>query len=389
MEDLTSQIVHIPTHRILRIEYEGQSQKNDDLVITREAPMGEVCVIPNGLECCLGQRMVLLRPNPNLIDSKYLLYAVQGESVQLQIRWNEGTGSTVSNLRIPVLEALRIPFHTLPEQKLIAHILGSLDEKIENNRRMNETLEAMARALYKDWFVDFGPVRAKMEGREPPGLSAEVAELFPDSMGADDVPTGWAMKTLGDVISLNPTEKMSKETISPYLEMSALSTTHSWPDDLPVPRHFGSGMRFRNGDTLLARITPCLENGKTALIQCLGENEVGWGSTEFIVMRPKGDVPPEYCYVLARSEAFRDHAIQSMTGTSGRQRVQADSISGFKVFVPDRAIWMAFGDFCLPLFNRIKVNSLQSISLSGIRNNLLPKLLSGKISVHDVERMIA
>ncbi len=111
-----------------------------DLVITREAPMGEVCMVPENLRCCLGQRMVMLRPDPKKCDARFLLYSIQSAEVQHEIKVNEGTGSTVSNLRIPLLEALLIPHPSLPEQKAIAHILGTLDDKIENNRAINHHL---------------------------------------------------------------------------------------------------------------------------------------------------------------------------------------------------------------------------------------------------------
>jgi type I restriction enzyme S subunit len=129
-----------------------------DIVFTREAPMGEVCLIPEKLRCCLGQRMVLLRVNKNRMNSRYLLYAFQSQSLRNQINWNEGTGTTVSNIRIPNIKAFKILTPPIEEQKTIAHILGSLDDKIELNRQMNATLEAMAQALFKSWFVDFDPV---------------------------------------------------------------------------------------------------------------------------------------------------------------------------------------------------------------------------------------
>src|SRR3569832_2408489 len=138
-----------------------------DVVITREAPMGQVCRIPPGLRCCLGQRMVLLRPDRKKVDPGYLLFTLQSVSVQHEIRVNEGTDSTVSNLRIPLLEALPIPYRPLAEQRAIAHILGTLDDKIEQNQHKNATLEAMARALFKSWFVDFDPVSAKAARRDP------------------------------------------------------------------------------------------------------------------------------------------------------------------------------------------------------------------------------
>jgi len=122
--------------------------------------------------------MVLLRPDHTKVDPRYLLYALQSPEVQHDIGVHEGTGSTVSNLRIPALEALPIRTPSLPEQRAIAAVLGALDDKIELNRRMNRTLEAMARALFKSWFVDFEPVRAKMRrggSLYPPSASASVA----------------------------------------------------------------------------------------------------------------------------------------------------------------------------------------------------------------------
>lgn len=147
-------------------------------------------------------------------------------------------------------------------------------------------------------------------------------------------------------------------------------------------------MRFRNGDTLFARITPCLENGKTAFVQCLPKDVCAWGSTEFIVMRPRAPVPDEYAYLLARDIKFREYAIRNMTGTSGRQRVQADSVAQFKVASPlDENVWKNFADFVSPVFKNIKANSEASQSLAQLRDTLLPKLISGELQVKDAERI--
>lgn len=127
-----------------------------DIIITREAPMGEVCIIPQGLKCCLGQRQVLLRPR-NEICGEYLFWALQSPYVQHQISWNEGTGTTVSNIRIPVLKGLMIPRYPKTEKKS-AYTLSTLAKKLELNKQINQTLEQMAQALFKSWFVDFDPV---------------------------------------------------------------------------------------------------------------------------------------------------------------------------------------------------------------------------------------
>jgi type I restriction enzyme S subunit len=312
-------------------------------------------------------------------DTRFLMYALQSADVAGYI-----TGSTMPKLTQTNLDRIPIPTPPLPEQRAIAHILGTMDDKIELNRRMNETLEAMARAIFKSWFVDFDPVRAKMEGRET-GLPKEIEDLFPDSFEDSElgeIPRGWGVRSTGEAFELNPSEKLPKGKNSPYLDMSAIPTQSSWPES-PIYRPFVSGSKFRNGDTLFARITPCLENGKTAYIQCLGEEQVGWGSTEFIVIRPKAPFPKEFGYLLARNNAFREHAIQCMSGTSGRQRVQLNSIAAFKILRPCDQILMAFEVAIRQWFKLIKVNSELIGVLNQMRDALLPQLLSGQIRVQD------
>ena len=290
-------------------------------------------------------------------------------------------GSGVPTLNRNHVHPLPVSLPPLAEQRAIAHILGTLDDKIELNRRMNGTLEEMARAIFKDWFIDFGPTRAKMEGRQP-YLPAEVWDLFPDSFVDSElgpIPEGWELKPLEELVQLNPAERMKRGTEAPYLNMAALPTSGPNTDD-PVQRAFTSGTRFRNGDTLLARITPCLENGKTAYIQALPTETVGWGSTEFIVMRSVPPIPPEYTYLLARDEAFRTHAIQSMTGTSGRQRAQKESLASYRVAFPNECVWDAFAFRVEPLLSRIGMNASESRSLAGLRDTLLPELISGKLT---------
>ena len=245
---------------------------------------------------------------------------------------------------------------------------------------MNETLEAMARALFKSWFVDFDPVRAKVEGRDP-GLPEPLADLFPDSFkdsGVGEIPMGWSAAPLPDVVEVNPTRALLKGVAAPYLDMANMPTRGHSPDDV-VDRAFGSGVRFMNGDTLVARITPCLENGKTAFVDFLGAGQVGWGSTEYIVLRSKPPLPDEFAYCLARSTEFRDFAIQSMTGSSGRQRVPAESLSHFRVITSPRPIPESFGRLIRPLFVRSGAAIKESRALAVLRDTLLPLLISGRL----------
>lgn len=286
---------------------------------------------------------------------------------------------------------VRVP--PLKEQQAIACILGALDDKIEVNRRMNGTLEAMARAIFQDWFVDFGPVRAKAAGQAPAGLAAAVAALFPARLvevAGRVVPEGWEVKKLPEIIDVNPKRLLSKGAIAPYLDMANMPILGPSPGSW-INREFGSGMKFMNGDTLVARITPCLENGKTAFVDFLTDNEVGWGSTEYIVLRPKGKIPPVFAYILARTEDFRTFAIHQMTGSSGRQRVPADSLANFYISSPEvnSQLFHQFGNYVTPLFSRIRESMNQSRTLAALRDALLPKLIAGEMRVADAERVVA
>lgn len=312
-------------------------------------------------------------------NTRFLSYALSQTDISGYL-----TGSTIPKLTQGNLNRIPVIAPPLPEQKAIASILGALDDKIELNRRMNATLEAMARALFQSWFVDFDPVRAKQEGRPPSGLDAPTAALFPDQFQDSElgpIPMGWRAAPMPEVIEVNPRRTLAKGAVAPYLDMKNVPTQGHSVDEV-IDRAFASGTKFQNGDTLLARITPCLENGKTGFVDFLPHGEVGWGSTEFIVFRPKPPLPTQFGYLLARSEALRSHAIQNMTGTSGRQRVPSECFDKFLIAVPSRGIASRFDELTSPLMAQIKANSDQSRIISVLRDTLLPKLLNGDVSKH-------
>ena len=362
-----------------------------DIVIANVgANAGFVFRVPElGMHMTLGPNAVLCRPrNEEELRRDFLYYYLTSNSGQESL-CSILSGSAQPKFNKTDLRRLFIPIPPLLEQRAIAHILGTLDDKIELNRRMNETLEAMARALFKSWFVDFDPVRAKVEGRDT-GLPKDLADLFPDSFEDSElgeIPKGWTIAPLPNVIDVNPSRPLRKGSLSPYLDMANMPIRGHTPDTV-VDRPFGSGMRFMNGDTLVARITPCLENGKTAYVDFLEEGQVGWGSTEYIVLSPKHPIPPEFAYCLARSTEFREFAIQSMTGSSGRQRVPAESLSHFQVVVAPDTIAKMFGNAIAPLFTRVSIAADESRALAALRDTLLPKLISGDLRIKDAERFV-
>lgn len=359
--------------------------RGGDLVITREAPMGEVCLIPDGLRCCLGQRMVMLRPDPKKCHSRFLLYSIQSRVVQDEIKVNEGTGSTVSNLRIPLLEALPIPHPPLAEQKAIAAVLGALDDKIELNRRMNATLEAMARALFQSWFVDFDPVRAKLDGRPPAALDPATAALFADSFQDSPlgpIPQGWEVCPLSEKIQLlsGGTPKTSEPTywdgdIPWYSVRDAPSETDVWV--IHTDKHV-TKLGIANS---AAQIFP----EKTTIISARGT--VGKLALTAVPMAMN-----QSCYGVRGITGYGDYftyyslreataQLQQRTHGTVFDTITTETFKTLGCIFPTPEITAAFDKLVEPLLGQIRANLHQSHTLATLRDTLLPKLLTGELSV--------
>lgn len=357
-----------------------------DILFSTVGTTARVSITPNHPKVAIAQNVLGLRFKSDLLDPLFAFYYLRAKPFQNEV---EARLITTVQASIKRSDMVGIPMYLpeLSDQKAIASVLGALDDKIENNRRINETLEEMARKIFKSWFVDFDPVHAKAAGNPPAHMDADTAALFPSTFGDDGLPVGWKWGQLKNLVDLNPTERIKKGELSSYVEMANLPTRGPSISNVAL-RKFKSGTKFRNGDTLLARITPCLENGKTAYVDVLDGGEVAWGSTEYIVMRTKEPLPKFYSYLLARSEHFRKHAIRSMTGTSGRQRAQADMVASYKVVLPPAPVAAAFSDICQHWFFKIRFNAAENKTLAELRDILLPKLMSGEIRVTDAKRKV-
>ena len=332
---------------------------------------------------------IVVRGRPGVTDSEYAFYVTLTNRVR-GYAIGQMTG-TSGRQRVPpgCLGNLDVAVPTISKQRAIAHVLGTLDDKIESNQKMNETLEAMACALFKSWFVNFDPVRAKIEGQDT-GLPDYLADSFPDHLVDSElgqIPEGWTVATLKELMEVNPKRLLPRGQIAPYLPMRDMPTRGHVPDSVSV-RPFGSGTRFANGDTLVARITPCLENGKTAYVDFLHDEEVGWGSTEYIVLKPRNPLPDQFAYCLARSVPFREFAVQNMSGTSGRQRVPVAALKGFLMVTPPAELASQFGKAAGSLLGRANWAVRESRTLAALRDTLLPKLISGEIRVQKAERIV-
>ncbi len=339
--------------------------RSGDLILAREAPAGNVAMVPESVRVCLGQRTVLIRPNSNLVDPRYLLYCLLDDTLQAKLL-SFGSGATVPHVNMSDIRALEMP--ELPPratQEKIGAILHAYDDLIENNLRRIRILEDMARALHREWFVEF-----RFPGHQK-------LKLIDSALGK--IPERWELQKVTDTVFVKPRSAIPKEIEKPHVPMDSLATNSMLIGKVNI-RTGNNGSKFKNGDTLFARITPCLENGKTAFVQFLpSESDVAIGSTEFIVLRSK-TLCPEYVYLMARSNEFRDNAIKSMSGATGRQRVQEECFEKFMIAQPDEETLSRFVDIVRPMFRQVHNLAQRNETLRRTRDLLLPKLISGEVS---------
>lgn len=322
--------------------------RENDILFSYETRLGEAAIVPRGFRCCLGRRMGLLRPKKDLVDPQFLIYYYLGPRFQTLVQERTVFGTTVD--RLPLIDMPDFPIFlpSMIEQRAIASVLSSLDDKIDLLHRQNKTLEAMAETLFRQWFVE----------------------------EADEARVG----LISELIDFNPKRNLSKGTIAPYLEMANVNSDVFHPDDW-YNRKFSSGTKFTNGDTLLARITPCLENGKTTYVTFLGDEQVGWGSTEFIVMRSKSNLHPLTSYLLSKNNDFKDYAEGCLEGSSGRQRVNVDHLAKFEINIPVKIVVEEFNQILSSIEPKLHYNFMQIRTLEKLRDTLLPKLMSGEVRV--------
>lgn len=288
--------------------------------------------------------------DPQKADYRYVYYALMHNYVELSGR---AKGSAQTNLNAGLVKEFEIPDFDLPTQKRIADILSAYDDLIENNRRRMEILEESSRLIFK--------------------------ERFEDVWERGKLPRGWRACYVPDCIEVEPEVANPHCDEIRYIPMAALSTSGMTIDVTKAEmRTKATSVRFINGDVLLAGITPCLENGKTGFVNFLEESEVACGSTEFIVLRGR-TVSPYFTYCLSRTERFRETAIKSMVGASGRQRVQPECFDTYEIALPTAPILREFDELVEPMFEQIGLLVKQNQDLAEARDMLLPKLMHHEI----------
>ncbi len=358
-----------------------------DVLLTHKATIGRTAIVPKHK-----YPLIVLTPqvtyyrvkDQSKLSNKFLKYYFDSAEFQSILGNWAGGGSTRAYLSITNQHGLPVTLPPLETQKAIAHILGTLDDKIELNRRMNETLEAMAQALFKSWFVDFDPVKAKMEGRQPEGMDAETAALFPDKLVESElglIPEGWQVGSLKKVATLETT------TVKPFNEPGRTWEHYSIPafdtDKLPLNETGGeiksNKYAVPPNCVLASKLNPQFPRVWLPKVQ---RTESAICSTEFMPFVPKESSDRPFLYELFRSSRMQEVIINKATGSTGsRQRVKPKEIAVLPIVVPTRSVLEAFNLLALPLQDKEALAIESSGHLGKVRDTLLPKLMSGELEV--------
>ena len=376
-------------------ELEKSSLKVGDLLFARRslvaAGAGKCIIVCEVKEPTTFESSIIrARPNTKTADSLFFYYLFNSpygthilRTILRQVAVSGITGAD--------LVELPVPLPPLTEQKTIAAVLGALDDKIEFNRRMNATLEAMARALFQSWFVDFDPVRAKLDGRQPAGLDSATAALFPEHFEHHEdgmLPDDWHHAVIGGVCAINAStlgKNDDLETLE-YVEISEVSRGNIANIAIYTRGEEPSRARrrLRHGDTVLSTVRP--NRGSYFLALNPPENRVA--STGFAVLTPT-KVPWSFVHAAMTQPEVSEHLGQMADG-GAYPAVRPEIIGAMKVALPnERKILEALHRTCAPLFEQAETNRTQSRTLATLRDTLLPKLLSGELSVASFERGVS
>jgi type I restriction enzyme, S subunit len=359
-----------------------------DLVFTQRGTLGQVAIVPAKPfeEYIVSQSQMKVTLNQKKADVGFMYYLFGSEEQLRHIR-NSSIQTGVPHTNLGILRKTPVKIPPLKIQKEIASILGTLDDRIALLRETNTTLEAIAQALFKSWFVDFDPVRAKQEGREPEGMDAATAALFPGSFEESElglVPSRWRVGTLADLANLNP-ESWTTKTHPVTVKYIDLANAKSNEIDAIIEYIFDEAPSrarrvLRDGDSIIGTVRP--GNRSFAYIYQAPSNLTG--STGFAVLRPKNAQSSEFLFIAATQDSSIDHLAHVADG-GAYPAVRPEVVASIQTILPTVDVMNAFNDVVAPLYLRVGENQLQAQTLATLRDTLLPRLISGQLRLPDAE----
>ena len=351
--------------------------------------VARVCQAPkSALPARVNQHVAIIRPRPDVLDPSFLRYFLVSPEQQTLLLTLASSGATRNALTKGMIKQIEVPAVLIEEQKQIARILGSLDDHIDHNQALAANLEAIARRLFKSWFVDFDPVRAKAAGEKPTSLADDIAVLFPDRFvdsEIGEVPEGWGYRSLAAVASLNPdawTTRKHPDSVN-YIDLSnvkngliEIATKYMWESAPSRARRV-----LRIGDTIVGTVRP--GNCSFAFVDHDGLT----GSTGFAVLRPTRKTYREFLYFAATSDDAIDRLAHFADGAA-YPAVRSDVVLATEIAIPSDAVMNKFSEVTRRVIDRASVCKREAVVLAHIRDILLPRLISGEIRVSDAHKQI-
>lgn len=359
-----------------------------DILLSHKGTVGKLAIVPLDAPpfVCSPQTTFWRTLDSDRIDRRYLYYYMSSDEFRQQLDSRKGETDMADYVSLTAQRELRVLLPAIEEQQAIARILGTLDDKIELSRRMSHTLEAIARAIFQSWFVDFDPVVAKAEGRKPVGMSAETARLFPkefEDSPLGPIPKGWRVGRLGE-ISDNKRRGVNPTDVKPgtaYIGLEHMPRRHISLSDWGLSDGVASNkFRFERGEILFGKLRPYFHKVGVAAID-------GVCSTDILVISPKH----EHWFGIVLGHASSDELVQyADAGSTGTKmpRTSWQELARYEVVIPDEGVALAFAEWSRQMMNRVAINIHLSRTIANLRDALLPRLLSGELRVKEAEKML-
>jgi type I restriction enzyme, S subunit len=354
----------------------------NDVIVVRRCNSGQSAYIPPGLKCAIGQNLVVLRADGTRVLPQYLRWLVRGSEWWSEVGKYINVGAVFDSLRCRDIPNFELPIPSLKEQQEISATLAALDDRITLLRETNATLEAIAHALFKSWFVDFEPVRAKMESRAPEGMDEATATLFPDGLEQSElgpVPNGWPLRTFRDTVNVigGGTPKTSVDAywggeIPWFSVVDAPSTTDVFVVD--TVKHITEAGLIGSSTKLLPLGTTIISARGTVGRLALTGRPMTMNQSCYGLRGVAGDDFFTYFSTTRLVEQLKQHAHGSVFDT-----ITQETFSGVALSYPQREAILAFDETVRPLLDRVKENIIHAKTLSRLRDTLLPRLISGQI----------
>jgi type I restriction enzyme S subunit len=365
--------------------------QHHDVILSRRCNPGETAYVPAGLRCALGQNLVLLRSDGTKLFPPFLRWLVRSPDWWEQVGTFINVGAVFDSLKCADIPNFKLPLPPLPEQKAIAAILGAFDDKIELNRRMNATLEAMARALFQSWFVDFDPVRAKLDGRQPAGMDAATAALFPASFRethTGHIPSGWSAARITECCERIHSGGTPKRDESRYWIDGTIPWLTSGEVRQPMIIATDNSITELGLNESAAKWVP--EKSTVVALYGATAGQVSFLATSATTNQAVCALVPKAGFAFFNYFAMRAATpeMENKAVGSAQQNISKGIIEETRIVMPPASILTCFNRQAGPLFNSWVSCHQQSRTLAALRDTLLPKLLSGELRIKEAEGFV-